>query len=283
MTTTLPPGAATDVVLASDADDAAAVEAVRQHHAELAGRLSTHVDALLAAATAPGGAGFLQARTGALAFLSGDLMPHAAAEERALYPAAAASDRLRLLVEAMVAEHRVLEGLVDELRAAEEPARAAAAGNALRVLFDTHLVKENDLVLPVVAADPSVSLAGILAGMHELLGEGDHGHHHDHGHGAAHDHVAAPVPATPAKGSCGCGGHDDEIPVLDVRAVPHAIRHATVFGAFDAVPDGGSLLLVAPHDPLPLLRQLSARAGGSLAVDYEERGPEAWRLRLTRP
>jgi uncharacterized protein (DUF2249 family) len=42
------------------------------------------------------------------------------------------------------------------------------------------------------------------------------------------------------------------------------------------------LLLVAPHDPLPLLRQLSARSGGALAVDYEERGPIAWRLRLTR-
>lgn len=273
MTITLPPGAATDVVLASNADDAAAVDAVRQHHAELAGRLATHVEALLAAAMAPGGAGFPQARTAALAFLSGDLMPHAAAEERALYPAAARSDRLRVLVDAMVAEHRMLEGLVEELRTAAEPARAAATGAALRVLFDTHLAKENDLVLPVVAADPQTSLAGILDGMHELLGEEAHGH----------GHAAEAVPAAPAKGSCGCGGHDDvDIPVLDVRAVPHAIRHATVFGAFDAIPDGGSLMLVAPHDPLPLLRQLTVRAAGALAVDYEERGPEAWRLRLTR-
>ncbi|CCG05666.1 DUF2249 domain-containing protein [Blastococcus saxobsidens] len=273
MTTTLPPGAI-DMVLASDADDAAAIEAVRQHHAELAGRLAVHVDALLAAATAPGAAGFRQARAAALGFLGGDLLPHAAAEERALYPAAARSERLRLLVEAMTAEHRVLEELVRELDRAVEPAAAAAGGHALRVLFDAHLAKENDLVLPVLAADPAVSLAGVLAGMHELLGEG--GHDHDHDHDAA-------VPPVPAKGSCGCGGHDDDdIPVLDVRAVPHAIRHATVFGAFDAVPDGGSLLLVAPHDPLPLLRQLSARAGGALAVDYEERGPDAWRLRLTR-
>lgn len=279
MTITLPPGAATDVVLASDADDAAAVEAVRQHHAELSGRLAVHADALLAAATAPGGAGFLQARTAALSFLTGDLLPHAAAEERALYPAAAGSDRLRLLVEAMLAEHRVLEGLVEELSGAQEAALAAATGHALRVLLGTHLAKENDLLLPAVAADPAVSLAGILAGMHELLG--DEAGEHDHDHGPAHP--AGAVPPAPATGSCGCGGHDsDGIPVLDVRSVPHAIRHATVFGAFDAVPDGGSLLLVAPHDPLPLLRQLSARAGGALAVDYEERGPEAWRLRLTR-
>jgi uncharacterized protein (DUF2249 family)/iron-sulfur cluster repair protein YtfE (RIC family) len=265
MTTTLPPGAATAVVLASDAADAEAVEAVRRHHAELAGRLSAHVDALLAAVTASGDAGFPQARTAALRFVTGDLLPHAAAEERALYPAAARSERLRLLVEAMVAEHRVLQRLVTELGAASEPVRAAAAGSALRALFEVHLAKENDLVLPAVAADREVSLAGILAGMHELLGAD-----------------TAPEEA-PAGGSCGCGGHDDgDVPVLDVRTVPHAVRHATVFGAFDAVPDGGSLVLVAPHDPLPLLRQLSTRVGGALAVDYEERGPDAWRLRLTR-
>lgn len=271
MTATLPTGAAAGVVLASSADDATAVESVQQHHAELAGRLAVHVDRLLAAARTPDDAGNSAARAAALRFLTEELLPHAAAEERALYPIAAGSDRLRLLVEAMVAEHRALEGLVHELRTAPDPALAAAHGHALRVLFDSHLAKENDIVLPVVAADPAISLADVLSGMHELLG------------GNGHDHAAGDVPAAPAAGSCGCGGHDDdEIPVLDVRAVPHAIRHATVFGAFDAIPAGGSMLLVAPHDPLPLLRQLAVRAGGALAVDYEERGPEAWRLRLTR-
>ncbi|MGB6146174.1 MAG: DUF2249 domain-containing protein, partial [Mycolicibacter algericus] len=90
-----------------------------------------------------------------------------------------------------------------------------------------------------------------------------------HGHGHGH-------------GGCGCGEEDEEMPELDVREIPHAIRHATVFGAFDAVPAGGSMLLVAPHDPIPLLHQLAERSGGRLAVGYEERGPEAWRLRLTR-
>ncbi len=72
------------------------------------------------------------------------------------------------------------------------------------------------------------------------------------------------------------------MPELDVRAVPHAIRHATVFGALDAVPAGGSLVLVAPHDPVPLLDQIRARTNDAFAVAYEQRGPEAWRLRLTR-
>jgi uncharacterized protein (DUF2249 family) len=48
-----------------------------------------------------------------------------------------------------------------------------------------------------------------------------------------------------------------------------------VFGAFDAIAAGNSLVLVAPHDPLPLLRQLSERADGRLEVTYLQRGP--WR------
>lgn len=50
--------------------------------------------------------------------------------------------------------------------------------------------------------------------------------------------------------SCGCGcAHEDGAPELDVRAIPHAIRHATVFGALGAIKPGQSMVLVAPHDP----------------------------------
>lgn len=80
-------------------------------------------------------------------------------------------------------------------------------------------------------------------------------------------------------GGCGCGGHD-EAPVLDVRPIPHVIRHATVFGAFDAIAPGQSLVLVAPHNPLPLLAQLAERA--RIDVAYLEEQPDEWRLRITR-
>ncbi|SDB80463.1 Uncharacterized conserved protein, DUF2249 family [Raineyella antarctica] len=73
-----------------------------------------------------------------------------------------------------------------------------------------------------------------------------------------------------------------EIPVLDARTIPHAIRHATIFGALSAIGPGGSLILVAPHDPLPLLAQIAERESGAIEVSYLERGPEAWRLQLTR-
>lgn len=74
----------------------------------------------------------------------------------------------------------------------------------------------------------------------------------------------------------------EDHPELDARAVPHAIRHATVFGALDAVRPGGGLVLVAPHDPLPLLAQVEQRSPGVFEIDYLERGPEAWRLAFVR-
>ncbi|HEX5525105.1 MAG TPA: DUF2249 domain-containing protein, partial [Pedococcus sp.] len=84
-------------------------------------------------------------------------------------------------------------------------------------------------------------------------------------------------------GGCSCGEVDGpELPELDARSVPHAIRHATIFGALDSVRSGGGLVLVAPHDPLPLLRQLEGREPGAFAIDYLERGPQAWRLRFVR-
>ncbi|MBK8468339.1 MAG: DUF2249 domain-containing protein [Candidatus Phosphoribacter sp.] len=82
--------------------------------------------------------------------------------------------------------------------------------------------------------------------------------------------------------SCGCSAHDEELPVLDARAIPHALRHATIFGALTAVKPGAAMVLVAPHDPLPLLAQIQQREGGAIDVSYLERGPEAWRLRLGR-
>ncbi|HEX6055877.1 MAG TPA: DUF2249 domain-containing protein [Intrasporangium sp.] len=81
---------------------------------------------------------------------------------------------------------------------------------------------------------------------------------------------------------CGCGCNDEGAPTLDVTVIPHAIRHATVFGAFSAIPAGGALNLVAPHNPLPLLAQLQQQFG-DIGIEYLVEGPEAWTLRLTRP
>ena len=44
----------------------------------------------------------------------------------------------------------------------------------------------------------------------------------------------------------------------------------------------GHLVLVAPHDPIPLLAQIEQRWPGVFQEDYLERGPVAWRLCFVR-
>ncbi|GAA5160464.1 DUF2249 domain-containing protein [Ornithinimicrobium tianjinense] len=91
------------------------------------------------------------------------------------------------------------------------------------------------------------------------------------------------LPLTEKKQSgCGCGCTDEGVPTLDARTVPHAIRHATIFGALAGLRAGQSMDLIAPHDPLPLLAQIAEREGDAVSWDYRERGPEAWTLRFTR-
>jgi uncharacterized protein (DUF2249 family) len=262
-----------NVVIASTQEDARAAEAVEQHHAQMAGELALRVEALVSAASARDEERAAAERDALVGWATHELVPHALAEEKAMYPAAQVMVEGRLLVEGMLAEHQVIVGLVDQVNGAADPVRAAAAATALKVAFDSHLAKENELVLPLLVAAPDVSVADLLGGMHELLG----GHDHD-------------VHAAPAEQQGGCGGHTcgcGEVdgpgyPELDARAVPHAIRHATIFGALDAVQPGGGMVLVAPHDPLPLLSQIEQRSPGVFEVSYLERGPEAWRLQLVR-
>lgn len=97
---------------------------------------------------------------------------------------------------------------------------------------------------------------------------------------SAPTHTAGDVKSSST--GCACGHEDENELVLDVRQIPHAIRHATIFGAIGAIAPGFSLDLVADHNPLPLLAQLDQRNPGEFAVSYLEEGPDVWKLRLTR-
>ncbi|GAA3494676.1 hypothetical protein GCM10019016_017760 [Streptomyces prasinosporus] len=271
------------LTLASDPGDATALETAEAHHARLAGELAGRVTMLLTAVDRDSIAAE-RIHAGLVAFCDRSLLPHAAAEEAALYPAAHGMPEARLLVEGLIGEHRCLTALVDALRAAPDAAEAAADARALHVLFEEHLAKENGLVLPLLAMTPEVCLADLLADMHHDLAngsstEGSPGDRDDE-EGHAGDGGRAEA-AGGCGGACGCGGAEEaDEPELDVRDVPHALRHATVFGALDAVPAGTAMVLIAPHDPLPLLARIEQRAPGVFSVEYLERGPETWRLRL---
>jgi uncharacterized protein (DUF2249 family) len=258
-----------DVLIASSEADSRAAAAVVEHHAELAGGLAARTEALLVAAGRPDRAGSRSAADELVAWAERELVPHALAEEQALYPAAQATTEGRLLVDGMLAEHRAITALVHEVAAATEPVRAAAAARALAVLFDAHLAKENEQVLPLLAGRKDVSLADLLEGMHALLG--------------GHQEPTVGSRSGPGEHACACGEHDAAgYPELDARSIPHAIRHATVFGALDSVGPGGGLVLVAPHDPLPLLDQVARRFPGRFTTDYLDRGPQTWRILFTR-
>ena len=98
----------------------------------------------------------------------------------------------------------------------------------------------------------------------------------------SHQPAELPVVDVHETGGCACGEHDEAVPELDARTIPHAIRHAAIFGALDSVRPGHAMVLVAPHDPLPLLAQIREAYGDAIEIGYRERGPEAWTLTFTR-
>lgn len=81
---------------------------------------------------------------------------------------------------------------------------------------------------------------------------------------------------------CSCGEHDESLPELDVRAIPHAIRHGSVIGAFSQVQPGAAMVIIAPHNPLPLLGQLQQINGETLEISYLQEGPDEWKVKLSR-
>jgi uncharacterized protein (DUF2249 family) len=260
------------LTIASTQADAESATTIEQHHAELAGSLQAHVQALLRAVDTFDDHGRDLARTDLVTWCRRELLPHALAEEATLYDAARSLPELEPLLRAMIQEHGQLQDLINDLAATPTAAESAATAGALQALFGSHVLKENELLLPALASATDVSLADQLTRMHREM--------------TAHqnaDDAAADTSADRAEHTCGC--HDTattDHPELDARLVPHAIRHATIFGALDAVAVGSAMVLVAPHDPIPLLHQIQQRHPNAFEVDYLERGPEAWRLLFTR-
>ncbi|WP_029135359.1 DUF2249 domain-containing protein [Nakamurella lactea] len=267
-----------DVLIASNERDARAASAVVDHHAEMAGALAAKVEALLAAAGRVDAGPAQDARDDLALWCAADLVPHALAEEAAMYPAAQATVEGRLLIQGMLAEHQAIVDLVREIERSTEAVRAAAAGRALKVLFDVHLAKENELVIPLLVGTPGVSIGDILDGMHDAMNARD-----GSADGTTDSAAVAGDGAAGHGGSCACGAADEPgFPELDVQTIPHAIRHATIFGALDAVREGGGLIIAANHDPVPLLGQLQQRSPGAFQIDYLERGPQTWKIQFVR-
>lgn len=168
----------------SDADTDT-VRAILDHHAQLARELETRTRAVLDAVR--GGDATDPAARDLVAFLDGELLPHAAAEERTLYAAGRELPEGRLLVQAMTAEHRVLAERIGALREQQEPIALATGAATVNALFGVHVAKENEQLLPLLL-DTHADLPALLHDTHHLLaqpaghGEDAHDAHSGHTH-----------------------------------------------------------------------------------------------------
>lgn len=65
---------------------------------------------------------------------------------------------------------------------------------------------------------------------------------------------------------------------IDVRSWPPRERHSRIFALWKGLPHGAGMQLVNDHDPVPLYYQFAAEYPGEFRWEYEERGPEVWRV-----
>lgn len=263
-----------NLVLASNGADSVALGAITRSHAELAGALAAHASRLLDVAGTGNAKALEEARRRLVDWARSDLFPLFAAEADILYPEAGrVGAKEPDLAEALFDGQERISALLEEASAHLAPAPLAAATVALRVAVGHQLNMEMERLLPALAASTRHSLAELWADVEHAQSRASLE--------SAKTEAVDPGHAGPAEAACECGvGDDPELPELDLRPVPPAIRHATVFGALDSLRPCEGLVLVAAHDPLPLLAQIRQRSGDRFAVRYLQRGPGDWRLKL---
>lgn len=198
---------------------------------------------------------------GLIALLQGELLEHARAERDHLYPTVDELVRLHGRATAtMDIDHEAIESRVRDVTVAVERLRVTPARQdrtearrllreailRLEALLFVHMEKEERVYIPLLEAHLSPS------DQRQLL-----------------EKMEEPPPA------------DTREPTLDVRAIPHALRHEEIFARFERLGAGESFVLVNDHDPRPLAYELANRHPGAFRWEDLERGP-AWRVRITR-
>jgi uncharacterized protein (DUF2249 family)/hemerythrin-like domain-containing protein len=241
----------------------ALTDAIRTHHRALAQTLDEYATQVETDLTSLDATGLGAVLDGLTDFLTGELLPHAAGEERTLYPAldpiirahGSPTATMRVDHEYIAEYSRQIAATARSLRTASERERLALARQLARQLiqlqglFTVHLAKEERVYLPLVEQAISTSdQQALLAALHEE-----------------------------ATAAAGDGAATES---LDVRHLAPAQRHQVILQRFEALPVGGSFILVNDHDPKPLYYQLVAEYAGELAWEYLASGPEVWRVRM---
>ncbi len=69
---------------------------------------------------------------------------------------------------------------------------------------------------------------------------------------------------------------------LDVRDLRKPDKHPTIFATFGTLAVGDSFVLVNNHDPKHLREEFDADHPGSYGWEYLDKGPQVWRIRITK-
>jgi uncharacterized protein (DUF2249 family) len=101
-------------------------------------------------------------------------------------------------------------------------------------------------------------------------------------HGLARHAGGAPARAGSA-GAAASARTPASDPDLDVRDLPPAQRHESIFAAYQALAPGAGFVLVNDHDPKPLRYQFDAEHADHFTCDYLEPGSHTWKVRIGRP
>jgi uncharacterized protein (DUF2249 family) len=70
--------------------------------------------------------------------------------------------------------------------------------------------------------------------------------------------------------------------VFDVRPIPSRVKHFQIFQRWTDLPVGQYFILLNDHDPVPLRYQFEAEYSGAFLWKYLERGPEEYRVKITK-
>jgi len=75
---------------------------------------------------------------------------------------------------------------------------------------------------------------------------------------------------------------EDVVTRYDVREIPKEERHPTIHHRYGMIPEGGTMELVAPHEPRPLHREFRQQYGDSFSWDVVENESGRCRVRITK-
>jgi len=70
---------------------------------------------------------------------------------------------------------------------------------------------------------------------------------------------------------------------IDVREITPRERHPLIFQTWSQLNAGEVFELVNDHDPKPLYYQFAAEHEGAFTWEYQQQGPDVWRVHIGKP